>query len=102
MQFRSSIYWSHSFIVVGDDFNERPHNMGKEDNTKEHDNDSDDHFSCGNWIEVSIPNCRQRRKWEITRDDHSGVVILDSPNLLLNAVFVDVWCYVQVIYPKFL
>ncbi len=84
VEFCTLVYCSHFLVIVGDDLNERTHNVWEEGDTAKHDKDSKDHLYLSLRCKVSISYCGQCCQCEVAAYDKS-VVVLSG----LNEIGVD-------------
>lgn len=93
MQVKGLLFVAQVLIESRNDLNERTHDVRKEGNTCQHNENAEDHLDVGLRRQVSITNCWQCRDREIAGRDHPVgsrcVLQLESINEILLVIFVS-------------
>mmetsp|Transcript_685 Transcript_685/g.745 ORF Transcript_685/g.745 Transcript_685/m.745 type:complete len:202 (-) Transcript_685:356-961(-) len=87
VEFSPFIFSSHLFIVVRDDLYETAHDVGKEGNPQQHNDDSEAHLERADWVEVSIAHSREGSQGKVTADDKPIIVRVES--LIVQVIVSD-------------
>ena len=65
-------------IVILDNFDERTHNLREEDNTDEHEENSNEHLGYRDWEVVTISDGRKSGKGEVAYDNGLSIGVLGT------------------------
>ena len=88
VEFGALVLVAHSLVVILDDFDERTHDLRKEDDSEEDEDDTDEHLSDRYREIVTVSYCREGGQSVVAGNDAlSGVVlvtILTLPQMILG------------------
>ena len=82
VQIGTFVVVAHPLVVVFYNFLERIHDVRKETDSSQHEENSYDLFICWDRVVVSIPNSRKGGQSEVRNDDHLSLIVNLAPYLV--------------------